>query len=128
PTRLLEELDDVLINEKMNGQLYHGKKMVALQLRDLSNHLDRLMEDMKEETLSFKTIEEELNYQLKRAHIECFQIDILNNTVGERAIICSLANKGMSMDDQYLLCERMILPILFEVFDEPFQVEKVTPH
>lgn len=128
PTRLLEELDDRLINEKMNGQLYHGKKMVALQLRDLSNHLDRLMEDMKEETLSFKTIEEELNYQLKIANIECFQIDIINNTVGERAIICSLSNKGMSMDDQYLLCERMILPILFEVFEEPFQVEKVTPH
>src|SRR5690606_35985566 len=109
PTRLLEELDYQLYHDRMNGQFYHGKKMIALQLRDLSNHLNRLMEDMKEETLSFKTIEEELEYEFKRAHVQCFQIDVINNTMGERVIICSLANKNDSYDDQYLLCERIIL-------------------
>lgn len=126
-TKLLEELDYQLYNDKMNGQFYHGKKMIALQLRDLSNHLNKLMEDMKAETLSFKTIEEELSYEFKRANIDCFQIDVLSNTVGERVIICSFVQK-QSRDEQYLLCERMILPILFEVFSEPFQVEKISEH
>ena len=126
PTKLMEELDDQLYNEKMNGQFYHGKKMIALQLRDVSNHLNLLIEDMKNEALSFKTIEEELEAQFKRAQIQCFQIDVLNNTVGERVVICSVAQKNWSYDDQYLLCERMMLPILYEVFTEPFQVEKIT--
>lgn len=125
-TKLLEELDHQLYNDKMNGQFYHGKKMIALQLRDLSNHLNKLMEDMKDETLSFKTIEEELEYQLKRAQVHCFQIDVLNNTVGERVVICSFANKNKNHEDQYLLCERIILPILYDVFSEPFQVEKIS--
>lgn len=126
-TRLLEELDYQLYNDKINGQFYHGKKMIALQLRDLGNHLNKLMEDMKDETLSFKTIEEELNQEFKRANIQCFQIDVLSNTVGERVIICSFV-KNHSRDEQYLLCERMILPILYDVFSEPFQVEKISEH
>ena len=126
-TKLLEELDYQLYNDKMNGQFYHGKKMIALQLRDLSNHLNKLMEDMKAETLSFKTIEEELSQEFKRTNIECFQIDVLSNTVGERVIVCSFVKKH-SRDEQYLMCERLILPILFEVFSEPFQVERITEH
>lgn len=126
PTRLLEELDHQLYTDKMNGQFYHGKKMIALQLRDLSNHLNKLMEDMKDETLSFRTIEEELEQQFKRAHVQCFQIDVLNNTVGERVVICSFAQKNHSHEDQYLLCERIVLPILYDVFSEPFQVEKIS--
>ncbi|RHW31733.1 stage II sporulation protein E [Lysinibacillus yapensis] len=126
PTRLLEELDHQLYTDKMNGQFYHGKKMIALQLRDLSNHLNKLMEDMKDETLSFRTIEEELEQQFKRAHVQCFQIDVLNNTIGERVVICSFAQKNHSHEEQYLLCERIVLPILYDVFSEPFQVEKIT--
>lgn len=125
-TKLLEELDYELYNDKMNGQFYHGKKMIALQLRDLSNHLNKLMEDMKDETLSFKTIEEELNYQFRLAQVQCFQIDVLNNTIGERVVICSFAKKNDTLDEQYMLCERIILPIFYEVFSEPFQVEKIT--
>lgn len=124
-TKLLEELDYQLYNDKMNGQFYHGKKMIALQLRDLSNHLNKLMSDMKEETLSFKTIEEELYEQFQRVQVECFQIDVLNDTVGERAVVCSIAEKNLSLDEQHLLCERILLPILYEVFSEPFQVEKI---
>ena len=51
----------------------------------------------------------------------------MSNTVGERVIICSFV-KNHSRDEQYLLCERMILPILYEVFSEPFQVEKISEH
>ncbi len=124
-TKLLEELDHQLYNDKINGEFYHGKKMIALQLRDLSNHLNKLMTEMESETLTFKTIEEELYHHLKRAQVQCFQIDILNNTLGERDIICSIAKKHQTSEEQHLLCERILLPILYEVFDEPFQVEKI---
>lgn len=127
-SKLLEELDYQLYNDKMNGQFYHGKKMIALQLRDLSNHLNKLMEDMKDETLSFRTIEEELASLFKRANIQCFQIDVLNNTTGERVVICSFPKKNDDIGDFQLLCERMVLPILFEVFSEPFYIEKITEH
>lgn len=126
-SKLLEELDYQLYNDKMNGQFYHGKKMIALQLRDLSNHLNQLMEEMKNETLSFKTVEEELHQQFRRANIDCFQIDVLNNTLGERVIVCSFVNTD-NKDDLYLLCERMILPVLYEVFSEPFQVDRISKH
>lgn len=126
-SKLLEELDYQLYNDKMSGQFYHGKKMIALQLRDLSNHLNKLMEDMKNETLSFKTVEEELSQEFKRANIDCFQIDVLNNTLGERVIVCSFVNT-QNKDDLYLLCERMILPVLYEVFSEPFQVDRISNH
>ncbi len=124
-TKLIEELDYQLYNDKMNGQFYHGKKMIALQLKDLSNHLNRLMNEMSSETLSFKTIENELYQHFKRAQVQCFQIDVLNNTMGERVIICSIAKTHHSVDEQHLLCERILLPILYEVFSEPFQVEKI---
>lgn len=57
--------------------------------------------------------------------MQCFQIDVLNNTMGERVIICSIAKTHHSVDEQHLLCERILLPILYEVFSEPFQVEKI---
>ena len=104
-TRLLEELDYQLYNDKMNGQFYHGKKMIALQLRDLGNHLNQLMEDMKDEALSFKTLEEELQQEFKRANIQCFQIDVLSNTVGERVIICSFVKIIVVMSNIYYVNE-----------------------
>nr|WP_106782179.1 SpoIIE family protein phosphatase [Lysinibacillus timonensis] len=123
--KLIEELDYQLYNDKMNGQFYHGKKMIALQLKDLSNHLNGLMNEMGNETLSFKTIEDELYHYFTQAQVQCFQIDVLNNTIGERVVICSIAKKHNSLEEQHLLCERILLPILYEVFSEPFQVEKI---
>lgn len=121
---LLEELDYKLYHNKMNGQIYHGKKMIALQLKDLCNHLNQLMEDMKDETLSFHTVEDELESLFKKVNISCIQTDVLNNTPGERMIICSFSPNYKDGDFQ-LLCERMVLPILHEVFNEPFYIEKL---
>ncbi|KGR76582.1 SpoIIE family protein phosphatase [Ureibacillus manganicus] len=124
-TKLLEELDYQLYNDKINGEFYHGKKMIALQLKDLSNHLNKLMKEMESETLTFKTIEDELYQQLRTAQVQCFQIDILNNTMGERVVVCSIAKRHKTYEEQHMLCERILLPILYEVFAEPFQVEKI---
>lgn len=123
-SQLLQELDYWLYHNKMNGQIYHGKKMIALQLKDLSNHLNQLMEHMKDEALTFHSIEEELERLFKNVNISCIQTDVLNNTSGERIVICSFPAK-YNDGEFHLLCERIILPIFHEVFSEPFYVEKI---
>ncbi len=122
-TKLLEELETQLYQEQMNGQFYHGKKMIALQLRDLSRHLQRLMQEIKEEALSFQSIEEELMNAFKQAYIPCFQIDVLQSKPGERIVVCSLTPKKSSQYDMLQLCERLIVPIFYDVWQEPLFVE-----
>ncbi|MEO4055540.1 SpoIIE family protein phosphatase [Solibacillus sp. CAU 1738] len=122
-SKLLEELELQLYQEQMNGQFYHGKKMIALQLRDLSRHLELLMTEIKEEALSFQSVEEELMMELKRAYVPCFQIDILHSKPGEREIVCLLTPKNSSEYDMLQLCDRLILPIFYELWQEPLFIE-----
>lgn len=122
-TKLLEEMELQLYQEQMNGQFYHGKKMIALQLRDLSRHLEVLINEIKEDALSFHSVEEELMIELKRAYVPCFQLDILHNKPGEREIICLLTPKNSSEYEMLQLCERLILPIFYELWQEPLFVD-----
>lgn len=125
--KIFEELDAELYRERINGQYFHGKKMVALQLRDMSNHLNQLIAEMKEETISFVSVEKEIIQRLKEANIECFQLDVLNNKAGARKIVCALAPALVDWENDTTIAERLILPILYEIFDEPFEIEKVVP-
>ena len=124
-TKIFEELDTELYRERINGQYFHGKKMIALQLRDMSNHLNQLIAEMKEDTISFVSVEKDIIERLKDAHIECFQLDVLNNKPGARKIVCALAPARVDWEKDTTLAERMILPILYEIFNEPFEIEKV---
>lgn len=125
--KIFEELDAQLYRERINGQYFHGKKMIALQLRDMSNHLNQLIAEMKEETISFVSVEKEIIQRLKAANIECFQLDVLNNKAGARKIVCAMAPALVDWENDTTLAERLILPILYEIFDEPFEIEKVIP-
>ncbi|WP_431028602.1 SpoIIE family protein phosphatase [Lysinibacillus sp. LZ02] len=122
--KLLQELEYLLYNEQMNNQLFHGKKMIALQLQDVSHHLNRLLQQMQGESVSFESLECELLERLQSAQLNCFQIDVLSNEVGQRRIVCSVTMKNM--DQATELSERIILPILYERFAEPFYVERIT--
>lgn len=124
-TKIFEELDTELYRERINGQYFHGKKMIALQLRDMSNHLNQLIAEMKEDTISFVSVEKDIVERLKEANIECFQLDVLSNKPGARKIVCALAPARVNWEKDTTLAERMILPILYEIFDEPFEIEKV---
>lgn len=124
-TKIFEELDTELYRERINGQYFHGKKMIALQLRDMSNHLNQLIAEMKEDTISFVSVEKDIAERLKDANIECFQLDVLSNKPGARKIVCALAPARVNWEEDTTLAERMILPILYEIFDEPFEIEKV---
>ncbi|MGG2084007.1 SpoIIE family protein phosphatase [Lysinibacillus pakistanensis] len=124
-TKIFEELETELYRERINGQYFHGKKMIALQLRDMSNHLNQLIAEMKEDTVSFVSVEKDIIQKLKEAHIECFQLDVLSNKPGARKIVCALTPARVDWEEDTTLAERMILPILYDIFEEPFEIEKV---
>ncbi len=124
-TKIFEELETELYRERINGQYFHGKKMIALQLRDMSNHLSQLIAEMKEETISFVSVEKDIIQRLKDAHIECFQLDVLSNKAGARKIVCALAPARVNWEEDTTVAERMILPILYDIFEEPFEIDKV---
>lgn len=122
-SHLLQELETALYNEQMNNQLFHGKKMIALQLQDVSQHLSRLLQQMEVESVSFESLEVELLERFQSAQLNCFQIDILSNEVGQRRIVCSVTMKDVNQATS--ISERIILPILYERFAEPFYVERI---
>lgn len=124
-TKIFEELETELYRERINGQYFHGKKMIALQLRDMSNHLNQLIAEMKEDTVSFVSVEKDIIQKLREAHIECFQLDVLSNKPGARKIVCALTPARVDWEEDTTLAERMILPILYDIFEEPFEIEKV---
>lgn len=122
---LLEELGTQIYRERMNEQFYHGKKMIALQLKEMSGHLQKLINEMQEDAVSFVQLEEQLLERLQKAHVECFQVDLVSNELGARKIVCSVAPKRSEWESDQALAERMIIPILYDVLEEPFQVEKI---
>ena len=122
-SKLLQELERVLYNEQMNNQLFHGKKMIALQLQDVSHHLNGLLQQMQGEPIAFQSAENELLDQLQSAQLNCFQVDILSNEVGRRRIVCAVTLERGEQTTE--LSERVLLPILYEHFSEPFYVDRI---
>jgi stage II sporulation protein E len=123
-TGLTVELEETSANRLLSGQLQHGRKMLALQLRDLSTHLDKLMKEIKGDLSVHITAEEELGKQLDLQGIEHFQIDVLSEERGARKIVCSLPETKSDFETDTMVAERLILPILEDLYEEPFQVLK----
>ena len=97
--------------------------MIALQLQDVSQHLSSLLQQMEVESVSFESLEIELLERFQSAQLNCFQIDILSNEVGQRRIVCSVTMKDVNQ--AISISERIILPVLYERFAEPFYVERI---
>ena len=121
---LVAELEEQAASSLLTGQLQHGRKMLALQLRDMSTHLDKIMNEVKEDLSVYKPAEEELAKRLLEKDIEFFQIDMLSGERGARRIICCIPEKRSDFETDTTVAERLILPVLEEMYDEPFRVAK----
>jgi len=121
---LVAELEEQAASRLLTGQLQHGRKMLALQLRDMSTHLDKIMNEVKEDLTAYKPAEEELAKRLQEKDIEYFQIDVLPGERGARRVICCIPEKRSDFETDTTVAERFILPILEEMYDEPFRVAK----
>lgn len=123
-TGLITELEEESANLILSGQLQHGRKILSLQLRDLSTHLDKVMNDIKEDLTVYKTAEEALAMRLGEQGIEHFQIDVLSEEPGARRIVCCIPEKRSDFETDTTVAERLILPVLENLYDEPFQIIK----
>ncbi|MHA6260544.1 SpoIIE family protein phosphatase [Sporosarcina sp. CAU 1771] len=121
---LIGELEERAGENLLSGQLQHGRKMLALQLRDMSTHLDKIMGEIKEDISVYKPAEEELERRFQEKGIEYFQIDILSEERGSRRIVCCIPERKSDFETNTTVAERFILPVLEEVYDEPFQITK----
>ncbi|MDW0118708.1 SpoIIE family protein phosphatase [Sporosarcina thermotolerans] len=123
---LIAELEEQAANHLLMGQLQHGRKMLALQLRDMSNHLEKIMNDIKGDLTVNHLAEEELGKHLQSQGIEFYQIDILSEEKGAYRIVISIPEKRSDFETDTTVAERLILPLLEEVYQEPFKVEKTS--
>ncbi|WP_342513961.1 SpoIIE family protein phosphatase [Sporosarcina sp. FSL K6-1522] len=123
-TGLITEMEEQSANRLLMGQLQHGRKMLALQLRDMSTHLDKMMTDIKEDLSIYKPVEEELARRLQEKDIEYFQIDVLSGDRGGQRIVCCIPEKRSDFETDTTVAERLIMPVLEEMYNEPFQVAK----
>ncbi|WP_342507752.1 SpoIIE family protein phosphatase [Sporosarcina sp. FSL K6-2383] len=121
---LVTELEEQATTRLLTGQLQHGRKMLALQLRDMSTHLDKIMNEVKEDLSVYKPAEDELAKRLQEKNIEYFQIDIISGERGARRIVCCIPEKRSDFETDTTVAERLILPVLEEMYDEPFQVTR----
>lgn len=121
---LIKEMEEQSANRLLMGQLQHGRRMLALQLRDMSNHLEKVMNDIKGELSIHKHSEEEFSNRLKSQGIEFFQVDILSEEPGSHRVVCSIPERRSDYETDMTVAERLILPILEEMYNEPFKVEK----
>jgi len=119
---LVDALEEEYANNKLAGHYAHGKKMLAYQLRDMSQHVSDLMSDLQLNEANHESEEEKISRRLDEAKIAHFQIDMLSEEPGERKIVCCLPVKQAEWETNQMIGERLIVPILHEIYDEPFEI------
>ncbi|MEG0473237.1 MAG: SpoIIE family protein phosphatase [Solibacillus sp.] len=117
--KLLEELETATHKEHMERQFYHGKKMIALQLRDLSHHLEELLDDRHSE-VGADEMDDYVQQFLKQHQMSCIHIEWIKNDVGSREFICSIAD---DRDEHTVI--RQAEQLLYELLHEPLQGQQV---
>lgn len=127
-TRLMNTLETEGVERMLHQQVQHGRQILALQLRDMSQHLDEVMDDIQDKLSVSHPSEEELMQLFQRQGIECYQIDILKEEAGNKEIICCLAERKASFERDETVAERLIKPVLESYYQEPFEVKKAKFH
>ncbi len=123
---LVDALEEEYANHKLAGHYAHGKKMLAYQLRDMSKHVSGLMADLQMNEANHESEEEKISKRLDDAKISHFQIDMLSEEQGARKIVCCLPLKQAEWETNQMIGERLIIPILHELYDEPFEISRTS--
>ncbi|TQR18185.1 stage II sporulation protein E [Psychrobacillus vulpis] len=118
PMQIVQELKEREVKRHLNSQLQHGKKMYALKLRDMGNHMSDLMNKLDNSVTLYTSHEEEVKQKFQQCNIPFFQIDVLNIAVGQMEVVCCLPIESKAK----MVGERLILPILYDLWKEPFEI------
>lgn len=127
-TRLMHTLETEGVERMLHQQVQHGRQILALQLRDMSQHLEEVMDDIQGNLSTSHPSEEELMKLFDRQGIECYQIDILKEEAGNNQIVCCLAEKKASFERDDTMAEKLVLPVLESYYREPFEIKKAMFH
>lgn len=118
PGQILQELAEREAKKRLSNELQHGKKMYALKLRDMGNHMSGLINNLDDNITLYTSHEEEVRQKFQQCNIPFFQIDVLNIAVGQMEVVCCLPVESRAK----MVGERLILPIFYELWKEPFEI------
>lgn len=118
PAQIMKELKEKEAKKQLSYEMQHGKKMFALKLRDMGNHMGELMSNLENEVTLYTSHEEEIKQKFQQCNIPYFQIDVLNIEIGQMEVVCCLPTESKVK----MTGERLILPILYDLWKEPFEI------
>lgn len=118
PVQIMKELKEREAKKQLAYEMQHGKKMFALKLRDMGNHMGELMSNLENDVAIYTSHEEEIKQKFQQCNIPYFQIDVLNIEMGQMEVVCCLPVESRAK----MIGERLILPILFDLWKEPFEI------
>lgn len=118
PIQVMHELKEKEAKQQLTYELQHGKKMFALKLKDMGNHMSELMNNLENNITMYSSYEEVIKQKLQQANIPFFQIDVLNIEIGQMEIVCCLPIEARAK----MVGERLIVPLLYELWNEPFEI------
>ena len=118
PSQVMQELKERESQKQLAYEMQHGKKMFALKLRDMGNHMSALMSNLENNVTLYTTHEEEVKQKFQQCNIPFFQVDVLNIELGQMEVVCCLPVEARAK----MIGERLILPILYDLWKEPFEI------
>ena len=121
PVQVIHELKGKEAKQQLTYELQHGKKMFALKLKDMGNHMSGLMSNLENNITMYSSHEELIKERFQQANIPFFQIDVLNIEIGQMEIVCCLPVEARAK----MVGERLIVPLLYDLLNEPFEISSV---
>ncbi|WP_277586862.1 SpoIIE family protein phosphatase [Psychrobacillus antarcticus] len=118
PVQVMHELKGKEAKQQLTYELQHGKKMFALKLKDMGNHMSGLMSNLENNITMYSSHEEVIRQKFQQANIPFFQIDVLNIEIGQMEIVCCLPIEARAK----MVGERLIVPLMYELWNEPFEI------
>jgi len=118
PTQIMQELKEREAKVQLTHEMQHGKKMFALKLRDMGNHMSELMSNLENGVTLYTSHEEDVKEKFQQCNIPFFQVDVLNIEVGQMEVVCCLPVESRAK----MVGERLILPIFYDLWKEPFEI------
>lgn len=122
PQVLLEQLEYALYDAQMNGRFYHGKKMIAMQLSDLNEHLQNVLEG-QQRTYGRQTDELALVRYFEQHGISCTYVGWENTRLGERELVCHVVSEKRPYELLQIMSH-----LLSELLEEPIHGQDVVQH
>lgn len=119
PKLLIEEMTFLSLEQRLDRQFYHGKKMLALRLVDFAQHLDTVFEEMNNRVESLEQQKIDIMSMLQQQGFHCKKI--LINDEDERKIQLIFATS-----EPYQIEDRNeIEKIVSSYYNEDFQIQYI---